>query len=240
MNISRGVNPTEHDYQMFERHVNILKSVKDETDAIIMQSRSTIPNYLYLKYEHLTKFHMFIWNQSSSFGDALPYNQISIPERLRILQYEASKYAKYIASTVYVFDHKIFQTFVSNINYFFRVGLIKEEEVAILKTDLKTFLNDLENMAIKGVYEETGRKVSLYITDIDRDINYSCLKSKNIQLTLFWVFILNVIMSFDEMVCNEASAWIRSLQRMSTLISVSGERIRAAFFEKQHKIIDTL
>jgi len=240
MNISRGTNPTEHDYEMYERHVNIIKSVKDEDDTRIMQARCKFPNYLYLNYEYLTKFHMFVWNQSSGNGDGCPYHQITIPERLRVLQKDVSKYAKHISSTIYVFDNKIFQTYVSDIKYFYKVGLIKDENVSMIKNDLIEFLNDLENMAIKGIYEETGNKVSIYIADIDFDTNYSCLKSKNIQLTLFWTFLLNVIMSFDDEVFNETSAWIRSLQRMSTLISVSGEKVRAMFFDAQRKIIQTL
>ena len=71
-------------------------------------------------------------------------------------------------------------------------------------------------------------------------MNYSCLKCKNMQLTLFWAFVLNANVSFDDEVFNEATAWIQSLQRMSTLISVSGEKIRTAFFNEQRAIIKTL
>jgi len=240
MNISRQVNPTEYDYEMFEGHVNLLKSVKDEPDTKIIQSGSSIPHYLFMNYRYLAKFYMFLWNQASGYGDAGPYHQIIIPERLRALQKDTYKYAQYISSTLYVFDHRIFQAFVSNVKYFHKVGLIKEEDVSLIKKDLSDFLNNLEYLAIKGKHEETGNKVSIFITDIDCDMNYSCFESKNIRLTLFWAFILNAIVSFDNDVFKEACSWIHSFQRMSTLISVSGEKIRAAFFNKQRTIINTL
>ena len=41
-------------------------------------------------------------------------------------------------------------------------------------------------------------------------------------------------------VYNEMSSWIRSLQRMSTLISVSDEKIRATYFNTQRNFIDLL
>ena len=240
MNLSRQINPTEHDYEMFEGHVNLLKSIKDEPDTEIIQSGSFFPHYLYMKYEYLTKFYMFVWNQASGFGDACPYHQILIPERLRALQKDTFEYARHISSTVYVFDHNIFQAFVTNVKYFNKVDLIKEEDVAKIKTELTEFLNYLELLAARGKHEETDKKISFYITDIDCDMNYHCLKSKNIRFTLFWAFILNAIVCYDDEVFNETVAWINSLQRMSTLISVSGEKIRAAFFNSQREIIQTL
>ena len=240
MNFSRQVNPTEVDYEMFEGHVNLLKSIKDEPGTKIMSSGSLFPHYLYSDFEYLTRFYMFFWNQASGFGKALPYQDITIPSRLRNLQKDTCKYAKYISSTIYVFDSLIFQRLVTNIQYFARIRLIKEEDVSLIKNDLMAFLETIENMAIKGKHEETGNAVSLFISDTDCETNYSCLKSKNIQLTLFFAYLLNAIVSMDDDVFNETCAWIQSLQRMSTLISFSGERIRATFFNTQRTIINSL
>ena len=240
MNISRQVNPTEMDYEMFEGHVNLLKSIMNEPATKIMGSGNIIPHYLYMDYEYITRFYLFQWNQSSGNGDALPYHEITIPDRLLSLQKDTCKYARYLSSTLYVFDYMIFQRMVTNIKYFAKLRLIKEEDVALIKSDLSVFIDNLENLAIKGKHEETGNEISIYISDVDCDTNYSCLKSNNIQLTLFCAFLLNAIVSFDDEVFNEASAWIRSLQRMSTLISVSGEKLRAMFFDAQRKIIRTL
>jgi hypothetical protein len=240
MNISKHVNPTEADYEMFSGHVELLKSIKDEPDTKIMEAANMFPHYLYGDYEYLTRYYLFKWNQSSSYGDALPFHEITISEKMRDLQKQSSKYARYISSTLYVWDHLIFQRLVTNIKYFARVRLIKEEDVSLIKNDLTMFVDHLENMATKGKHEETGKEVSIYISDVDCDTNYSCLKSKYINLTLFKAFMLNATVTFDEEVFNETCTWIRSLQRMSTLISVSGEKIRAMYFDEQRKIIHTI
>ena len=240
VNISRQVDPTEVDYEMFEGHVNLLKSIMNEPATKIMGAGNIIPHYLYMDYEYLTRFYLFSWNQASGYGDARPYHEITIPDRLRILQKEAAMYAKYISTTTYVFDCQIFQRLVTNIKYFAKVRLIKEDDVSLIKNDLIAFLYYIENLTIKGKHEETGNEVSIYISDVDCDTNYSCLKTSNIQLTLFCAFMLNAIVSFDDDVFHEAGAWIRSLQRMSTLISVTGERARAIYFDTQRKMIDTL
>ena len=240
MNISRQVNPAEVDYEMFEGHVNLLKSIKDEPGTQINEAGNIFSHYLYQDYEYLTRFHLFRWNRASGFGDAKPFHEITIPERLRTLQIETCNYARHIKKTYFTFDSHIFQRLVTKIKLFTQIRLINEEDVCLIKNDLKMFLANLEKLAVKGKYEDTGNEVHLMITDTSADSNYSCLKTKNIKLTLFRTFLLNAIVSFDEVVFHETIAWIHSLQKMSSLISFSGERLRTAFFDSQRKIIDTL
>jgi len=240
MNISRQVNPTAIDYEMFEGHVNLLKSIKDDPETLLHDAGNIFAHYLYQDYEYLTRFHLFRWNRASGFGDSRPFHEITIPERLRTLQIETCQYARHIKLSYFTFDSFIFQRLVTKIKFFAQIRLIKEEDVCLIKSDLMTFLHNLEKLAEKGKYEDTGNEVHLMISDISADSNYSCLKTRNIKLTLFRTFLLNAIVSFDEVVYHETIAWIHSLQKMSSLISFSGERLRTAFFDSQRKIIDTL
>jgi hypothetical protein len=240
INISKQVHSTETDYKMFEEHVGLLKFIKDEPDTKIIEAGNIFPHYLFQDYEYLTRFYLFKWNQASGYGDACPFHEITIPERLRVFQKEVCFYARHVKSTVYVLDHLILHRLVTNIKYFLKVRLIREEDVSLIKKDLIAFTDFVEELAIKGKHEETGNRVSIYISDTDCDTNYSCLESKNIRLTLFRTFILNAIVSLDVEVYNEVSSWIRSLQRTSTLISVSGEKIRVSFFDMQRKLIESI
>jgi len=239
-NISKQVDPTDVDYEMFEGHVNLLKSIMNESNTKIIDAGNAFPHYLYQDYEYITKLNLFRWNIASSYGDARPFSKITIPDRLRNLQKDTCKYARHISSTTYVWDYMIFQRFVTSIKYHHRVRLLKDEEVALIKNDLFNFLDNIEKLADKGKHEETGKEVFIYISDINFDANYSCLESKNINMTLFKAFLLNATVSFDKVIYNETKAWIHTVQRMSTLISVSGEKIRAGFFETQRKIIDSI
>ena len=240
MNISKQVNPTETDYEMFEGHVNLLKSIKDEPGTKIIEGGNTIPHYLYQDYEHIMRFYMFRWNRGSSFGDARPFHKIIIPERLRTLQKETCLYAKYISSTVYIWDSMIFRRFAESVAYYAKLRLLDAEDVSLIKSDLTALLNDIEKLAAKGKHEETGKEVRIFLTDINFDSNYGCLESKNIHLSLFWVFSLNAIVSLDEEIFNETRFWMNAVQKFSTLISVTGEKFRTAFFDEQRKIIDAI
>ena len=240
LNISNQLSPTHVDYEMFTGHVDLLKSLVDEPDTQIMEASNILPHYLYQDYEHLTRYHIFRWNQAVMRGEVLPYHEIIVPEKMRILQKETGEYARHISSALYVWDNKLFQRMVANIQYFAKVNLIKEEDVSLIKNDLMLIINHLEKIAIKGEHEETGKKVSIFISDVASDSNYSCLKTKNLHLTLFRAFILNATVTFDIEAYNYACAWIHTMQRMSTLISVSGEKLRTMYFDAQREIINTL
>ena len=240
MNLSNQVSPTSIDYEMFNGHVDLLKAIKDEPDTQIMEASNIIPHYLYQDYEHLTRYHIFRWNHAGFHGDVLTFDEIKIPEKLRILQKQTCQYARHISSTTYVWDNMLFQRLAANVNYFAKVRLIKEDDVALIKKDLTMFLENLKNIANKGKHDETGKQISIFISDVASDSNYSCLKTRNINLTLLRAFVLNATVTFDTEVFNMAMAWINSMQRKSTLISVSGEIMRAMYFDKQQEIVNSI
>ena len=240
MNISNQVRPTSIDYEMFSGHIDLLKSMRYDSDAEITEAANILPHYIYQDYEHITRYYMFRWNQVGRHGDVLPYHEIAIAEPLRDLQIKTCTYARHISSTLYVWDNMVFQRLVTDINYFAKVRLINKEDVALLKNDLMLCLDNLEQLAIKGKHENTGKKVSIFISDVASDTNYSLLKSQHIHLTLLRAFILNATVTFDVEVFNYARAWIQAMQRKSILISVSGEKLRAMYFEAQRDIVNTL
>jgi hypothetical protein len=199
-----------------------------------------LPFYFCYDYEVITRYAIFRWNLGSSFGDILPFHEIVIPERQRILQKECCKYARQIKSTQYVWDFMTFQRMVSGTQYCSKVNLIKDEDVVLIKNALLELVDDLELLAIKGKHTETGNEVSIYISDANLDTNFSLIKSQYQQLTLIKTFILNACIAMDEVVYKEAYAWLQAMRRMSTLISVSGEKVRASYFNAQRDLINTL
>ena len=238
--MTKHINPTELDYRMFNDHVNLLKFIKDEPNTKIIESGNIFPHYIYYDYEHFTKFYMFCWSQASISGTAIPYHKIIIPEQMRILQKNCCLFARHIKSTQYIWDHMIFQRLVENINFFAKVRFINEEDISLIKNDLIDLLDNIEKVTATGKHEDTGNKISIYISDINIETNYSCIESKNLHISLFRSFLLNTNSALDEQVFAEMKSWMQYMQRMSTLISVSGEKFRAEYFDKQREIILTL
>ena len=238
--IAKHVNTSDIDYELFSDYLEILKSVMYNPDTKLMESGNMLPYYLFFDFDYFTRFILFMWNQSSSYADAHPYHKIIIPEQLREIQKECCLCARHFNSTIYVWDSTIFQRLTSNIKYFSNLHFINDEDVLLIKKELFEIIDFLENLTIQGKHKDTGKEISIFISETIFDTNYSVIKSKNLRLTFIKVFLLNASVSLDEDIYNETEAWIRSQKRMSTLITVSGEKIRTSFFETQRKIIDTL
>ena len=238
--LTRHVKPAEPDYRICTDYVNIFKFIKDEPNTKIMESGNQLSHYLFYDYDFITRFYMFCWDQASSAGNGLQFHEIIIPKQMRVIQKECCFYARHVKSTQFVWDSMVFQYLVNNIKFFAKAGLIKEIDVSLIKYDLMELLDAIEKLAVRGKHEETGNEVTIHISDIRVETNYSCIKSKNLHISLFKSFILNTNTALDKEVFKEMTAWIKYLQRMSTLISVRGEKARTAFFNNQRKIIDTL
>ena len=238
--LTKHVNPSPLDYKMFNDYVNLYKFIKDEPNTLYMETGNTLSYSFFYDYENITRLYVCCWNQASSYGHPLPYHEVVIPDQMRSLHKDCCTYIRHIKSSHYVWDLFLFQRIVENIKFLSRIRLIKEEDVALLKNELMELLNNVENLAVKGKHEDTGNEVFIYISDVYIDANYTCIKSKNLHISLLKTFLLNATSSLDEEVYKEVSSWIYSLQRMSTLISVSGEKIRAAYFNTQRNYIDTL
>ena len=238
--MTKHVNPTSIDYGMFSDYINVLKLIKDEPDTLLMESGNALSYHLFYDYEYLTRLYLFGWSQASTFGGGMPFQEMVIPEQMRTLQKECCLYARHIKKTHYVWDRMLFLRMIENIKFSFRIRLLKEDDVTLLKYELKALLNNLERLAATGRHEDTGNEISIYLSDPYLETSYCCIKSENMHISLFRTFLLNSNASLDVEVFNEVNTWIRALQKMSTLISVSAEKTRTEFFNTQRKIIETL
>lgn len=114
------------------------------------------------------------------------------------------------------------------------------EDVRELKQELLLFLDKMEALAARGAYQETDNPIQFYISNINFDASYSYLEAKSLRISMIRAFVLNSVVSLDDKAYNIFYNWMQSLLKSSTMISVSGEKQRILFFEKQRAIIGSL
>jgi hypothetical protein len=139
-----------------------------------------------------------------------------------------------------VWDNLIFRYLVTDIQFFSTINLISNDDIQQIKEDLLALLDYIEQIAETGCVEETGTPVSFYISDINLDADYSYVQINDFCMSHVRTFILNSVASTDQSSFGKMKDWIDSLKKSSTLISKSGVKYRAEFFEKQRKIISEL
>ena len=131
----------------------------------------------------------------------------------------------------------MFHYLVTDMLFFASINLITPEELKELQEELILLLEKLERFTAKGLHEDTGNEMYIYLSNINLDTSYCYLGSPNYQLSMLKAFTLNVISSFDLETFNRLKSWMNSLKRSSTLITVSGEKERVRFFSDQHRLV---
>lgn len=238
LKMSEFVDPFDIDYKMFEEYIEILDSCQDE-EAEVVEVTNMLPQSIFLKFDQISKFYYYKWHYHYNQSD-LRFKDFHLSKRIKDLQDKTFIASKKVRSTTYIWDPLIIQHLVNDICFIQNLHLVTQTEVASLKQELYGLLNYTEQTAEKGTFIETNNEVNFYISTIALDTNYSYISTKGLYISLIKVFILTGISSLDKKTFEKTKAWIQSLKRTSTLISICGEKQRIAFFEKQRKLVDQL
>jgi len=234
------ISPAEGDFALMEEMTSILKSFKNIKNPEAAEITNILPQPLYVLYENISRFYLLKWEyQSYNLSKTTPYKDIIITDKLRKTQEEYVKWAKRLHAD-YIFDYLLFYYLVTDIKYFYHVGLITHEEVQLLKQDLFRILEEINLLTRTGFFEETGQTINIYVSNVNIDTNYIYVATPDYHLTIIKAFLINGIASTDKKTFDEVKHRVQSTKRQSTLITKSGEKERIDFFEKQHNFIESL
>lgn len=235
------VDPIEDDYRMWGLYNERLREAREDPTSCSVECMNLLPAIFLLDYEYITRFYLFKWyNQYGHSDKTAHFRDIETADKLVDVQRVTANESKYIRKTVYVWDPLIFQYIVNDVQYCSSIRLIDPGSVRLLKQELLHLLDKIEILASRGAYSETGNPIQFYISNINFDASYSYLETKKLRISMIRAFILNSVVSLDEKAYEIFHNWLQSLLKSSTMISVSGEKQRILFFEKQRQIIGGL
>lgn len=196
---------------------------------------------LYLSYSLLFRFSMLKYiNHADNIQTTIPFENTEKLDLAPEFRRQLHLLFRQITSTYYIWDRQIIPLLVNDIKYAQSVRLITEPEVQELKKEILRFLNDLEQTAAKGAFQETGKNFELYISDAHIDVTYGYIHAEKSFVSMLSSFVMFVTASQDKALFKSVSSWIKSLKRHSTLVSGIGERERILFFDQQRVIVNTL
>ncbi|MDH8700884.1 plasmid maintenance system antidote protein VapI [Dysgonomonadaceae bacterium PH5-43] len=235
------MEPQEIDYYMMNEYIELYHSVINDKHSVATTSTNIIPETILIGFKALWSFYLFKWHYHyKNKRTTKTYSEVVAPQQVFDTNEELFNLAKGIGKSYHILDHLTFSYIINDIKFFNSIGLVNKEDVLILKKDLYNLLDYLEHIATTGVYEETGKKVFLYISDLNIDSNYFYLDTKNIKISMLNTFIVSSAASYDENTFNFMKNWINSVIRISNLITVTGEKQRIIFFNSQRQLVDEL
>lgn len=236
--LTNHVEPFETDYEMFEEYIRVLETGKEKGSQFI-EASNVFPLSIIYKFDTLTRFYYFKWDYHYNNSNIL-FENFHLPRRLKTLQNRNLIESKRFNSTTFVWDPLIIQYLVNDIRFAHNMQLMNDNAIESLKQELHDLLNYIEHIALAGYYIETNNEVNIFIANINLDTSYIYLETPMHRVSLVKAFILTAIASLDEKTFLKTKTWIQSIIRTSTLISVTSEKQRIAFFETQRELVNQL
>lgn len=236
------VNNLDADYcRRVNDYVKFFKKIRNQKNVRARFAFSTLPYSFYLPFLNLAKFRLYRWfYQVNKSQSSISFSEMKMSEDALEAQRAFITESRSIQRAVFILDREIFNATIKDINYFFKLYLITDEELELLKKDLFDLIDELEGLAISGTYEKTGTRVALYLANIDLETSHSHIESDTVGFSHLRVLAINGLDSQNPQISNIQKEWVDSLKRCSTLITQSGEVDRFAFFRKQRIAVSAI
>jgi hypothetical protein len=234
------LDPQEEDYAIMEQHNRDMEIVARDPNGMAIEVMNVLPRGLYVRSEPLTRFFTMKWRYKNSPEEAVPFREVQIPERMRSLDLEYIRRLHDIPEMHSIHDNRMIENLVGEIVYFRSIGMLSDDETTLLRGELLTLADYLEEVTMSGRFPVTGNKMFFYLSHTPIESEYLLYRSKDFNLGLVKVFERQYIGSLDNNVLDKFIKMAQATKRMSVLMSGSNTLQQAEFFARQRKIIMTL
>ena len=235
------IDPKEEESNLLRTIIQSLNYFKDFPSTEFMNICNKLPRNLVAGFESLNQFYLFKWlYQYGTQKEPVTYGQTVISDEKYSITKEYAEAIKNVPNSNFIFDRLLFDYLVNDINYFYSIRLIKEEEKNLIKKDLHNLLEYLLEVAHLGCYPETEKKVNLYISQLNVDTNYSYVFTPAANICFIHVFEKYEIYTYHTEMVQNFRNWMQLKKKSSIQISEVDERSRVEYFTKQHQLVDSL
>ena len=233
-------NPQQAFIEMLDMHYNIMMNVyQAEKKEMISALNRLGPSYV-AGQEYLFKFYYYKWmHQLYQAPSTLKYSDITVPQEIITAKNKLISLLRQTTNTTctYILDQNIYLNIVREIQYYYKRGLISDEELYLIKKDFHDIIYIVEDMVQNSVNNLNNRY--LYYISMSA-LEASCVyiyHDDNMLISTTPCSFFPMYMTNRE-TCMMLKKWMDSLKKFSALITESNEYMQAAFFKKQHEYID--
>ncbi len=240
LNMVEFLDPTEEDYAILEQHNRDLEMVAADPDGFAIEIVNTLPRGLYARSEHLTRFFSMKWCHKFKPENALPFGSVQVPERLRKIDLEYIAIEHRFPEMHSIHDPRIIENLVGEIVYYRSIGMLTDGEAILLRNELLSLVDYMENVTLTGYFPEAKNKLFFYLSHSWIETEYLLFRSASFNLSMVKVLERNSIVSVDRSVLELFMKMALATKQMSVLMSQSNALKQAEFFTRQREIIMTL
>ena len=228
---NRYQDPEESFTEMFSSFVEQVKEANkspyNQKYIVINRLLST----LVFRKKNLLKFRYYKWlHQYKDIPFNISISDIEIPQKLIELREEVMNYFK-DENIIYIIDRKTFFNSVCEIKYFIERGLINENEIELIKKDLYSILDTIQEFFLRS-YSRDNSKYEVYLSLINIQNNSVYTVCNDLPYVYLWINSDYPIYTTDSQFCTLHKNWTESLIKHSVLISRSNQKMQEEFYNQ--------
>lgn len=233
-------DPLREYYKMLDDIVSGIELiVAKDPNTVSHRAYRCLPTEFMFRYDSLTKIYIYILHYQLYYTNmSNSQKDLDIPQAVFAAQRRAAEVLQSV-DTILILDKHIFGDYIGIVKYFLNMGLIDEQEVMQIKSELFLMLDDMEKCASSG-YSTQGKPMDMYISQISFDATYSYMEGAGIRSCSVTLYCIDHLSCLNQKVTENHKLWVKSLVRFSTQISVSGELQRNTYFSKQRHLVETM
>jgi hypothetical protein len=237
-NMIEYVHPRESDYKLLEAFNRDLAIIANDPNGRMVEVLNALPRGLYCRSEHLTRFVTMKWLYKYGMSDeVMSFASIRIPDRMRELDLEYVRLVHEMPEVHSIHDECFIEHLVDDIAYFRSIGMVTEDDLILLRGELITLLDYIEDVTTKGCFPNTGNKLLFYLSHTWLETEYALFESKDLILSLVKILERNSVASTDRKVFDRFMNMVHATKRSSVLMSESNALQQVEFFTRQKEII---
>jgi len=208
-------------------------------------------NHIPLEYcvfwDNMFRFYYFNWmhrNSKSRFKQRyseiiIPADIISMKEQIRDLFLNGKVATKNFQNTTMLAADYI-NPFIMEVQHYYRVNLLDEAEMELIKQDLYTMLDFMEVQLYEGSVQ-AGAPLDSYILDQSLNVSSRFVRYDNSTTSHIMIFGMNTIqINNSEYFSKIHMRWFESMKKYGALITRSNEVLQARFLKTQRDYIDRM
>ncbi|MDR1762489.1 MAG: hypothetical protein LBR64_00835 [Dysgonamonadaceae bacterium] len=186
------------------------------------------------------KFYYYRWLQQGNRDiQDMPLSEIAVPKHILEAKKEIKAKIERLDNVSVILDKDAIIHSVREIQYYFNRKLITNDEIQMLKTELKLFLEYFERLMLRG-YNLNGKAYHIYLSLLSVASNSIYCRYGSNFISHYWIYETNSVAIMSMEMCQMHKRWIDSLKKSSVLITQSNEILQAAFLSKQKEYIESI
>ncbi len=240
----KSYEPKETFIAMFETFYESMNKQCQAKDSYTIIALNRLPDIFTVSFENLFRFCYYKWvHQIVDTPINHSLSETILPPEIIVLRNKILPYVGHHKNITFILDPNTFYNTLADIQYYCSRGLINDEELSLLKNELKNIQEGMEILIKKGTWQKShsySYYFYYYLSSVPIENNSCYAWYDNHAESLFWSNSVISLQSHDKQATDLHKIWLESLKKYAVLITKSNEQVQASYLKKHSELLETM